>query len=1403
MNLPESYSSLHPRARQIVDLLAVNWAPLAIRPIKAALGIPQGDKLEMDELIDSGLIAHQRFQGGAEGYVCDPSLIDLVMRHLARTSELSEVIRRVDTAWPLQNYSQGQSRSLMKELIFVSGQQFVREVRIGLYLNDPEYIDKAYASFRKYSGRYWGDTWIQTPMPYAICVLALNNPFDPEWFASLPSKIRHRYLPGILMSLVDQLGFSRQKFEGLCKVAKENQYPSPNLAFAALLIGDPGMIAESMGLLNPSDFETTALRGIQSLLSGAADFGIPVFEEALRQYRRMTEDRKGVLPGIFGVFHVLVLLLRREGKDLQKARTLLSQAVDWQRLYVAYRILGIAQQLELQRTPGSKHLEEALAQELAGSDPDPWALWFGLVLLIRLEEPPFRLHQMEGYCQKLAAHFHELGLDWLSAEFELLSSRLRNEMLPPSGGLAERLRAETGWLFLTERVRFEANWERTLRAIESKFVSRTRTGTSAEGPEGSESRLAWLIELQHFGCHLEAREQKKTSKGWGKGRVIALRSLIQGENLPQSISDLDRKIIAELEFDPYEREFHASEQGWRALSSHPHVFQKDTGLPVELVVSLPELRINRIPGGRVRISLWPTCLFEQPIVWSEESPDRIRVTPFRSEHHRLVEIIGQGFDAPETAHTRVIEGLRAISSLVMIQSELGTDDLEGIDSVLPDLRPRIQLIPEGEGVRVNLQIRPFGDCGPFFHPGAGPRSIVTEDNGRKIKTQRDHEAERAVAGKFVQDCPALDGALSSGEGHQWVLETAEQSLEFLLDLQKFDPESLEVEWPKGRKFEVLGEAGSGQFRMRVGKQRDWFSVSGELNLDQGEVLLMQTLLELTSGQSGRFVKLEGDRFLALTDSFRKRLDDLRGYTEGQGDHRKIHPLALSLLEEMAPDFAEFRTDEEFRERIRSLELSQELRPTVPSTLTAELRDYQMEGYIWLSRLAAWGVGACLADDMGLGKTLQAIALMLSRAGDGPTLVVAPTSVLFNWQNEIERFAPTLCPRALVGDRAEIVGSLKPYDVLIVSYGLLQQEAVVSLLAPVRFRTLVLDEAQAIKNSNTRRSKSVMALQGDFRVLLTGTPLENHLGELWNLFRFINPGLLGSEDSFNRRFAHPIERNRSRDARLRLKHLIQPFILRRTKTDVLRELPERTEIELKVILNTKEAAFYEALRKRLLDDLSLPTPGLEDQRFRVLAAITKLRRACCNPSLVSPDLSIPSSKLELLLELLDELIDNRHKSLVFSQFTDHLALVQEALDQRGISYQYLDGGTSQPERKKRVEAFQAGEGDVFLISLKAGGFGLNLTAADYVIHLDPWWNPAVEDQASSRAHRMGQERPVTVYRLVTEGSIEEQIVALHKTKRELAESLLEGGELSGRLDAEALMGLMREGLRDPAPDEDLS
>ncbi|HWO11559.1 MAG TPA: DEAD/DEAH box helicase, partial [Polyangiaceae bacterium] len=413
----------------------------------------------------------------------------------------------------------------------------------------------------------------------------------------------------------------------------------------------------------------------------------------------------------------------------------------------------------------------------------------------------------------------------------------------------------------------------------------------------------------------------------------------------------------------------------------------------------------------------------------------------------------------------------------------------------------------------------------------------------------------------------------------------------------------------------------------------------------------------------------------------------------------------------------------------------------------------------------------------------------------------PTSVCANWVAEAARFAPSLRVAEYAGqERAELLAALTARaqnpelpapDLVVCSYGLLQQD--VDALAALTWGTLVLDEAQFIKNAQALRARAASRLNAECRIAATGTPVENHLGDLWSIFNFINPGLLGPWRAFNHRFLKPIEQRGESPVHETLQQLIKPFILRRTKAEVLADLPPLTVVHHSVELSDSEARGYALLRRQIHEKLST-VHGKRENKLEILAEITRLRRYCCHPRLVFPQADSEASKVQAALDLVLELRENQHRALVFSQYVDFLELVRQRLDEAGVSYQYLDGSTPRAQRTQRVNAFQAGEGTLFLISLKAGGFGLNLTAADYVIHLDPWWNPAVEAQATDRAHRIGQERPVTVYRLITKDTIEESIVALHENKRALAEALLSEGSDAAALSVGELIGLIE---REPA------
>ncbi|MCL6613146.1 MAG: DEAD/DEAH box helicase, partial [Firmicutes bacterium] len=453
---------------------------------------------------------------------------------------------------------------------------------------------------------------------------------------------------------------------------------------------------------------------------------------------------------------------------------------------------------------------------------------------------------------------------------------------------------------------------------------------------------------------------------------------------------------------------------------------------------------------------------------------------------------------------------------------------------------------------------------------------------------------------------------------------------------------------------------------------------------------------------------------------------------------------------------------------------------VPAVFEGVLRPYQKTGFRWLATLAAHGLGGILADEMGLGKTVQVLAFLSAEkaAGRPPALVIAPTSLLYNWEAEAKRFAPELRTVVVAGppaERKKRLTELDGVDLVITSYPLLRRDQ--EIYAGLEFSYCFLDEAQHIKNPHTINAHSVKAIRAGAKFALTGTPIENSLTELWSIFDFILPGYLHSRQRFTQRFEAPIVRDGDEEAVCDLARRIGPFILRRTKKDVLPELPAKIETTLQAELTTEQKRLYlfylERTRRELAEELA--SLGLAKSRLKVFAALTRLRQICCHPALFIEDYRGESGKMLLLQEILEDALDAGHRVLLFSQFTSMLDLIRARLRERGIDHFYLDGATKAAERIPLVNGFNAGEGKVFLISLKAGGTGLNLTGADTVIHYDPWWNPAVEDQATDRAHRLGQENVVQVIKLITRGTIEEKIQELQRTKKTLIDAVVRPGE----------------------------
>ena len=849
-------------------------------------------------------------------------------------------------------------------------------------------------------------------------------------------------------------------------------------------------------------------------------------------------------------------------------------------------------------------------------------------------------------------------------------------------------------------------------------------------------RLAWSLDQGK----VTPIKQKAVRNGWSSQSASFWNLVSKG---PDYLSEQDRIFMSKTRGFG-EHQVRPDGDGWSALLGHPYLYQNGQPVTLEEVPLL--LKVENHRNGLELLVEPKEFLQGQEFALIQISPQRLGLCRPSPQQSELLKLLAHRKTIPARAGERLVESLKPWITRfdLRLPPELVTQKQGDSQLVC-----RVQ--PLGEGLVFDLGAQPAGPKGPFVEAGRGPEQLLYREGGSSRMVVRDLAGEQAA---LAQICPRVlpQNPLQSPD--------PAEALEMLLVLQQA---GVELYWPAGKAWRV---SQAPPMRFQAEGDGDWFEVRGQVVLEDGLKLELQQLLALSRSRRGRFIKLAGERFVALSQELEQRLQGLDDLVEVR--HRKVllNRLAARALSELGGE-----GDQGFRDCLQAFQAAEDYHAPDPQGLEVEMRDYQSEGFRWMARRARAGAGCCLADDMGLGKTLQVLALLVQENAHGPQLVICPTSVLGNWVQQAAKFTPTLAMVVLDGrDRQSQLERLGPGQVALCSYRILLQDG--ESLRALHWRTVVLDEAQYIKNPDSRTAQTACSLRATIRLATTGTPVENRLTELWSLFRFLNPGLLGSLGSFQKRFVDRPE------ARLRLRRLVAPFLLRRLKSQVLHELPARTDINLEVELSPQERAVYETLRQQAV---------LSCEPLQLLAQLVRLRQACCHPALVG--IEGQSSKLDAFMQLAEELRAGRHRVLVFSQFVELLQLLRTRLDEGGWNYLYLDGSTPSAQRPTLVDEFQQGQTDLFLISLKAGGTGLNLTAADYVVHLDPWWNPAVEDQASDRAHRLGQTRPVTVYRLVAKNTLEERVLQLHAHKRELARTVLDGTDNETRLNADELRALL--------------
>ncbi|MBT9096869.1 DEAD/DEAH box helicase [Methylovulum psychrotolerans] len=1369
-----AFNALTPAEQDIMMALAVVYAPISQTNLQSLLTKAGGFEVKTVRLVDKVLkekLHKSKFIIATnDGWACHPSYSEGLMR-LA-----------VEQPW---------FKKLATLLIADSGyypshrviaSHIVKQLRLFLYQGSVSAfmanIDRLYANYPQYFAEHIN------------CVFF--NDFDADWFTSLPVQMQYGALKYLVANNYTEFTADKKPYLLLEQLFGNTKPGYPEIAHTLieqrLLRGN--FQDAQLWLEGDATSEGLKILATARFLQNRNDEAISLFNAALRQLKKETNKRNITITGLYGCFFALALLRSQTGDNvayLKKQHLPMLAKAGYDPFYLAHSLLDQAIDVYQAKAP----IESC--HQLLKHTTFPYERLFQALILYWLVDSDSIANNapmvaiMAGLA-KLCQQAQNAGFVWYAAVSSLLLQRVQYKDADCRQIAA--FYAGSPFAEIIDLLPKVSLWERALTAL-----TQLSGQPAASAQTSQELRMVWSLSLEGNEVFLVPKEQRLSKNGqWSKGRPVALKKLYHDLADYEYLSEQDRKICTKIVIDKesdyygyYAKDvYELSVDGLLAAAGHPNVYwagQEQTGKPVDISITEPQLLVKE-EGDNLRISLLPE-ISGQRIIAQKTANHGLIIYVINNQHLQVAEILGKnGLVVPASARQQVIDSIASIASMLTVQSDIGGTSSHAID-VAADSRLHIHLQPVGQGIQIDVFVQPFLSGGPLYKPASGGTTVLADIDGQQYQTTRDFKDENAHVAKLFADCPRL----FKDKELKWLLDDAEMALEVLLDLQALSEDFAVLEWPKGKKIRLSREAGLSQAQFSIRKEQNWFSVDGDLVVDNDQVFNMQRLMHLLSGSNSRFLKLEDGQIIALTRELRQRLDDLTGLGEVQDDKIRFHALAAPALDGITEGMA-ITASKPWKDQLKHLNAISDLNPQVPSTLQGELRDYQREGFQWMSRLAHWGAGACLADDMGLGKTVQALALILSRAPEGPTLILAPTSVCINWLEEAQRFAPTLNVQHFGhGDRQAMLDNAAEFDLIVCSYGLLQTEA--ERLGQVRWQTLVADEAQAIKNALTKRSKAAMSLQAEFKLITTGTPIENHLGELWNLFNFINPGLLGSLSRFNERYAHAIENQQDHAVQQRLKKLLRPFILRRLKNDVLTELPPRTEVTLHIELSAEERAMYEALRRNAMDAIASAKEQPGNQQLKVLAEIMKLRRACCNPRLVMEDSPISSSKLQAFEELVDELLDNRHKALVFSQFVGHLELIRELLDNKGITYHYLDGSTPVPQRKKAMNAFQAGDGDLFLISLKAGGTGLNLTAADYVIHMDPWWNPAVEDQASDRAHRMGQKRPVTIYRLVAKDTIEDKIVDLHKHKRDLANSLLEGGEVSGKMSVEDMMALISD------------
>ncbi|MEB3227432.1 MAG: DEAD/DEAH box helicase, partial [Synechocystis sp.] len=991
------YAALPPLGKEIIRFLAIAYAPVTqtflvdcLREISSDLKLPLHPPLDtqfkamLSQLREADLVKKAK-QGRL---VCHESLRDIPCREAVKSGRYGQLADLVNKHEPIRTVGYSDRRN------FYSEDQFIREVRIGIYRQDWDFIDQQFQDYYYFSSKP------RLSFP-ALLVKTINNPFDSEWLSRLDPELLSLALVELMDQSLERLSPADETFEVLKEFVLEKlASPISEATQVAIITAQEQFFCR--GELNDlkqlnAHLENTfkdlhpcysfIAQANLSVLQGQYAEAIAAYETALKGIRRLMGKRKAYFLDLTGVLCLLALIGEGSTASLTKAQELLKIALKGDYYLGVYNLFDSL----VDWLNGDRNARTYLESHCGLSPGDGSIESFLKLLLHHWLQKDGSSHWLDE-AKSFYQDAFRADYQWLAMNIADLIGRYESNEQEVYATLAAEWQEKTGIASILDVIQPKSEWELSLHAL-ANLTSPTTATKSHAAVTGANKRLAWFV--TYYGpenVHLSPKEQSLSKKGeWTAGRAIAMKRLSRRSDIDY-LSPQDERVCGHIETYSYgyygQVDYQFNDMALGELIGHPLVFWDDNpNIPIEIVTGEPQLQVKKTGNKKLVIKLEPPISDDSKVIAIKESLTRLKVIAVTPEHRRIATILGNKnrLEVPSAAQEQVMTAINAVASLVTVHSDIG-GGLENVESLPAHSLPHFHLLPLEGGLRVALLTRPFGDSGPYFQPGKGGETVITEIDGKRYQTSRDLKDEKQQAQSVIKACPTL--FINDSDGGEWYLEDPENCLELLLELQELGDQA-RVEWPEGEKMRVSHPAGFGQFKLNIKRQRDWFAAEGELQIDDNLVMGLQQLMELLENSPGRFVPLADGQFLALTNEFRQRLEELKAYSEKYGDGRRFHPLAALALEDFLDEAEQVKADRHWKEHLKKIKEMKDLDPQLPSTLQADLRDYQREGFQWLARLAHWGVGACLADDMGLGKTLQALALILTKAAAGPTLIVAP------------------------------------------------------------------------------------------------------------------------------------------------------------------------------------------------------------------------------------------------------------------------------------------------------------------------------------------------------------------------------------------------------------------------------